>query len=162
MINKLSLTILFIIVAGCSKFEFVHDKNLMTNPLKNKTSVSVVGDNIPLLKTELKKTLGTSNNIDFELNISSKEETTNIVKESNMTASLIQIKQTVVYELKLLEKNCIIITKKISNSRKFDSKAEGYNFGSDLSKKEIIEDLIKENTRQFLSFITANFLILDC
>ena len=31
MIKKLSLTILFIIIAGCSKFEFVHDKSLKNN-----------------------------------------------------------------------------------------------------------------------------------
>ena len=32
----------------------------------------------------------------------------------------------------------------------------------DLSKKEIIESLVKENLRQYLSFIATNFLILDC
>jgi len=162
MIKKLFLSLLFIIMTGCSKFEFVHDKSLGTNPLINNTSVNVVGDNIPILKTELKKTLGTSKNINFELNVFSKEETVNIVKELNMTASLIQIKHSIVYELKLLEKNCIIITKTISNSRNLNSKAEGYNFGSDLSKKEIIESLVKENLRQYLNFITTNFLVLDC
>ena len=149
-------------MTGCSKFEFVHDKSLKTNQLLNNTSVNIVGDNIPILKTELKKTLGTSKNINFELNVFSKEETINIVKELNMTASLIQIKHSMVYELKLLEKNCIIVTKKISNSRNFNSKAEGYNFGSDLSKKEVIESLVKENLRQYLNFITTNFLVLDC
>ena len=162
MIKKLSLAILFIIVTGCSKFEFVHDKSLETNQLINNTSFNVVGDNISILNTELKETLGTSKNINFGLNIFSKEETVNIVKELNMTASLIQIKHSMVYELKLLEKNCIIITKKISNSRNLNSKAEGYNFGSDLAKKEIVESLVKENLRQYLNFIATNFLVLDC
>ena len=149
-------------MTGCSKFEFVHDKSLKTNQLLNNTSVNIVGDNIPILKTELKKTLGTSKNINFELNVFSKEETVDIVKELNMTASLIQITHSMVYELILLEKNCIIVTKKISNSRNLNSKAAGYNFGSDLSKKEIVESLIKENIRQYLNFITTNFLVLDC
>jgi len=162
MIKKLFLSLLFIIMTGCSKFEFVHDKSLETNQLINNTSVNVVGDNIPILKTELKETLGTSKNINFELNVFSKEETVNIVKELNMTASLIQIRHSMVYELKLLEKNCIIVTKKISNSRNLNSKAEGYNFGSDLSKKEIVESLVKENLRQYLNFIATNFLVLDC
>ena len=162
MRKKLFLSLLFIIITGCSKFEFVHDKSLKTNQLLNNTSVNIVGDNIPILKTELKKTLGTSKNINFELNVFSKEETVDIVKELNMTASLIQITHSMVYELILLEKNCIIVTKKISNSRNLNSKAAGYNFGSDLSKKEIVESLIKENIRQYLNFITTNFLVLDC
>jgi len=162
MRKKLFLSLLFIIMTGCSKFEFVHDKSLKTNQLLNNTSVNIVGDNIPILKTELKKTLGTSKNINFELNVFSKEETVDIVKELNMTASLIQIRHSMVYELKLLEKNCIIVTKKISNSRNLNSKAAGYNFGSDLSKKEIVESLVKENLRQYLNFIATNFLVLDC
>ena len=79
-----------------------------------------------------------------------------------MTASVIQINHSIVYNLKLINKNCIIVTKKISNSRKFDSKSEGYNFGSDLAKKTIQESLIKENLRQYLNYITTNFLALDC
>ena len=162
MTKKFSVVLFFIIVTSCSKFEFVHDKSLKTNQLINKTSVYVVGDNIPVLKTGLIEALGKPNNIDFELSVSSNEETVNLVKELNMTASLIQIKHSLVYELKLLEKNCVIVTKKISNSGKFNSKAGGYNFGSDLSKKEIVESLIKENIKQYLSFITSNFLLLDC
>ncbi len=162
MIKKLSFALLFVIVMGCSKFELVHDKSLKINPLKNKTSVYVVGDNISVLKTEAKQALGVLNNKDFELSISSKEEMVNIVKELNMTASLIEIKYSVVYELKLIQKNCVIVTKKITNSRRFDSRSEGYNFGSDLSKKEIVESLVKENFKKYLNFITTNFLILDC
>ena len=67
-----------------------------------------------------------------------------------------------VYELKLIEKNCIIVKKEISNSRKFNSKSGGYNFGSDLSKKEIIESLIEENLRQYLNYISTNYLVLEC
>ena len=115
-----------------------------------------------ILKQKLKETLGIPNNLNFKLSVTSKEETTNIIKESNMTASLIQIKQSLVYELKLIEKNCIIVKKEISNSRKFNSKSEGYNFGSDLSKKEIIESLIEENLRQYLNYLTSNYLVLEC
>ena len=162
MIKKLYLSILLIIIASCSKFEFVHDKALKINPLINKTSVQVTGDNIPILKTGLEEALGIPLNIIFELSVSSKEEIVNIVKELNMTASVIQINHSIVYNLKLINKNCIIVTKKISNSRKFDSKSEGYNFGSDLAKKTIQESLIKENLRQYLNYITTNFLALDC
>ena len=162
MIKKLSLAILFIMVTGCSKFEFIHDKSLKNNQLINKTSVNVIGDNISILKTRLIEALGKPNNIDFELSVSSKEEKVSLVKELNMTTSLIQIKHTIVYELRLLEKNCVIVTKRISNSEKFNSKAGGYNFGSDLSKKEIVENLIKENIKQYLSFMDSNFLVLDC
>ena len=162
MTKKFSVVLFFIIVTGCSKFEFVHDKNLKTNPLINNTAIYVDGDNIPILKTKLKEVLGKPNNLSFELSVSSKEETTNIVKESNMTASLIQIKQTLVYKLRLIEKNCIIVKKEISNSRKFNSKSEGYNFGSDLSKKEIKESLIEENLRQYLNYLATNYELLEC
>ena len=54
MINKLSFALLFIVILGCSKFELVHDQSLKTSLLKNKTSVYIDGDNIPILKTELK------------------------------------------------------------------------------------------------------------
>ena len=162
MTRKFSVVLFFIILTSCSKFEFVHDKSLKTNPLINNTSIYVGGDNIPILKTKLKENLGVPNNLNFQLSVSSKEETINIVKESNMTASVIQIKQSLVYELKLIEKNCIIVKKEISNSRKFNSKSEGYNFGSDLSKKEIIESLIEENLRQYISYIATNYIVLEC
>ena len=162
MTKKLSVLFFFIIVIGCSKFEFIHDKNLKANPLINNTSIYVDGDNIPILKTKLKEILGITNNLNFELKVSSKEKITNIVKETNMTASLIQIKYSLVYELKLIEKNCIIVKKEISNSRKFNSKSEGYNFGSDLSKKEIKESLIEENLRQYLNYLATNYELLEC
>ena len=49
----------------------------------------------------------------FDNNYDLQKETVDIIKALDMTASLIQIKNTTVYELRLLEKNCIIITKKI-------------------------------------------------
>ena len=87
---------LSIIITNCSNFEFVHDENIETNQLTNKTSVKIIGDNIPILKKELKEILGTSNNMNYELNVSSKQETANIIKALDMTASLIQIKNTTV------------------------------------------------------------------
>ena len=162
MTKKFSVVLCFIIVTSCSKFEFVHDKNLKTSPLIYNTSIYVDGDNIPILKQKLKEILGIPNNLKFELSVSSKEEITNIVKESNMTASVIQIKYSLEYKLKLIEKNCIIVKKEISNSRKFNSRSGGYNFGSDLSKKENKESLIEENLRQYLNYLATNYRVLEC
>ena len=79
-----------------------------------------------------------------------------------MAASLIEIKFDVSYKLVLIEKNCIIFNKKISSKSTHDRKAGGYNFGSDISKKEIIESVVEANVTEYLKYISSNYSSLTC
>ena len=162
MLNKKIYLILCFFVFSCSGFEFVHDKKLVPNILKNKTVVSVTGGDSPVLTRSLNEKIGKTESHIYKLKVVSKKTTTDVIKESDMTASLIEIKFDISYELVLVEKNCIIFSKTISSKSTHNLKAGGYNFGSDISKNEIIEDILSENITKYLNYISTNYSILTC
>ena len=105
MILRILIIFLLINIAGCSGFEFVYNNDLKSSPLEKRTAILATGDNIPEIKNELNNILGKAEDIDFKLSIVSKQQNTDVVKEENMTASLIQIKQTIEYELTSINYN---------------------------------------------------------
>ena len=59
-------------------------------------------------------------------------------------------------------KKCKIKTKKIVTSALYNSRADGFNFGTDLGQKEISEQLIKENVDNFLQYLNTKENLLKC
>ena len=58
------------------------------------------------------------------------------------------------------ENNCTIISKSIKTNSSYDSKSEGYSFGSDLSEKQVSTINIRSNIDDFinnLSILKTNF-----
>ena len=83
------------------------------------------------------------------------------VIEKDATASKFNIEYKINYYLKnRKEKNCTIISRSIRTNSSYDSKSEGYSFGSDFSEKEVSIKIIHSNIDDFmhdLSILKTNF-----
>ena len=109
----------------------------------------------------LKDIMATNQNdeIKYRLDVNStKKESAEVIKKDG-TASKFSIEHQLIYSLHNLEKKCEIYEKEITTIINFSSKAAGYSFGTDFSKKESIEKNINKNIRDFISGLNslANF-----
>ena len=151
---------------SCSNFEFVYEKNReneILKKLKKEMSYNVEGDDLIILKQLIAEEIGISNLMPkFKLDIKSTRSDMNIIKEKDQTASKIEINHQINYHLKSNIENCTIIKKRIDSKTTYDSKSSGYNFGSDLSKKEITKKNIEQNINKFFTTISNTLDDLKC
>ena len=60
------------------------------------------------------------------------------------------------------KKDCIVINENISSLSTYNSRAESYNFGSDLSKEQVTDQVIKDNINKFVYQINTKGKELGC
>ena len=58
--------------------------------------------------------------------------------------------------------NAIVINENISSLSTYNSRAESYNFGSDLSKEQVTDQVIKDNINKFVYQINTKGKELGC
>ena len=158
MIKKLISLIILFFLLGCSGLEFVYNQNIISNHLDNKVIVAINGDDRSEIALEIKR--GIKENKDaaeylLEINSTKNEKNQAILEDG--TASKVVISHSLNYSLKNISNNCIIMEKLIVTSSTFDSKSSGYNFGTDISAKEVKNQNIKENINKFYNYLERDF-----
>ena len=152
MIKK-KFIILFIclFVFSCSDLEFVYKKPKDLENISSKTKLSLVGDDIDKInnyvQTKIKKPI---RNV-FLLSIKSKKKIIASVIEKDATASKFSIEYNINYSLQNIVENCLILKKDIVTINSYDSKSEGYSFGTDVAEEEVSSINIKSNVDEFFN-----------
>ncbi len=160
-INKIVLFFLFFLYS-CSNFDFVYKNNETTNELSI-SEILITGSSDDIIrKTLSNKFLLNAESDDYRLSVNSKVETKSIVIENDQTASTIEIKYILNYKLFDYKKDCIVFKEIISSLSTYNSRAESYNFGSDLSKEQVAEKVIQDNINKFAYQINTKGNELEC
>ena len=160
-INKIVLFFLFFLYS-CSNFDFVYKNNETTNELSI-SEILITGSSDDIIrKTLSNKFLLNTESDDYRLSVNSKMETKSIVIENDQTASTIEIKYILNYDLFDYKKDCIVFKEIISSLSTYNSRAESYNFGSDLSKEQVTEQVIQDNINKFAYQINTKGNELEC
>ena len=155
MILRKIISLFFcLIFISCSNFEFVYDYPSSIKNLQNKTLLSIAGDDIDIINSYLLnklRPLTEKKEYDYILIIYSKKNITASVIEKDATASKFNIEYKINYYLKNREENCTIISRSIETNSTFDSKSEGYSFGSDLSESQSATMNVQSNIDNFMN-----------
>ena len=160
-INKIILFFI-IFLYSCSNFEFVYKNNETGNELSVE-EIIVTGSNADIIKKILSnKFLSNEEFNKYKLSTNSKMETKSVVIENDQTASTVEIKYILNYSLFDYKKDCVVIEESITSSSIYNSRAESYNFGSDLSKEQVAEQVIEDNINKFSYQINAKRNELNC
>ena len=160
-INKFALFFLFCLYS-CSNFDFVYNNNDTSSELSiDEIFVSGSGNDIikKILSNRFLSDEGTEN---YKLSVNSKMETKSVVIENDQTASTVEIKYTLEYILFDYKKDCVVVKEKISSLSTYNSRAESYNFGSDLSKEQVNQEVIRDNINKFAYQINTQGNNLGC
>ncbi|MDC0191844.1 hypothetical protein OAJ89_00855 [Alphaproteobacteria bacterium] len=160
-INKIILFFVFFLFS-CSNFDFVY-KNSEAEIELSITEILVSGSSNDIIKKNLSnKFLSKEGSVNYKLSVNSKMETKSIVIENDQTASTVEIKYIMEYSLFDYKKDCIVIEENISSLSTYNSRAESYNFGSDLSKEQVTEQVIRDNINKFAFQINTKGKNLGC
>ena len=160
-INKFFLFVLFFLYS-CSNFDFVYNNNEANSNL-SVAEILVSGPGNDIIKKILSnRFLSTEGTEDYKLSVNSKMDTKSVVIENDQTASTVEIKYTLEYILFDHNKDCVVIKENISSLSTYNSRAESYNFGSDLSKEQVNEEVIRDNINKFANQINTKRNNLGC
>jgi len=165
--NKKNCFILLVTIFcySCSDFSFVYNtKNIISyNQLKNKTSVSVTGDDVEEIHAYVfQKIRDPKDEPTYNLLISSTKKTKAIIIEKDATASKFSISYDINYTLTSAGNSCVSLTKTISTKTTYNTKSAGYSFGSDLSKLDAAKKILWSNIDQFFVHLNFNSDSLSC
>ena len=142
------------ILISCSNFEFVYDYPSSIKNLQNKTLLSIAGDDIDIINSYLLgklRPLSEKKEYSYILIIYSEKNITASVIEKDATASKFNIEYKINYYLMNKKENCTIISRSIETNSTYDSKSEGYSFGSDLSESEASTINVHSNIDNFMN-----------
>ena len=160
-LNKFVLFFIFCLYS-CSNFDFVYNSNDTSSEL-SVAEILVSGSSNDIIKKILSnRFLSTESAEDYKLSVSSKMDTKSVVIENDQTASTVEIKYTLEYILFDYKKDCIVIKENISSLSTYNSRAESYNFGSDLSKEQVNQEVIRDNINKFVYQINTKGNNLEC
>ena len=104
----------------------------------------------------------TTSNPAYALSIVSSSSIEAVVIEIAAPASKFMIKHDLKYILSNLNKDCVVVEKKISTNSLYDAKSAGYSFGTDLAEKELSTKNLHSNIDQFLNELSINYIDLKC
>jgi len=153
-LRKIILLFFCSIFISCSNFEFVYDYPSSIKNLQNKTLLSLAGDDTDIINSYLLsklRPLSEKTEYDYILIIYSEKNITASIIEKDATASKFNIEYKINYYLKNRKENCTIINRSIKTNSTFDSKSEGYSFGSDLSESEVSTINVHSNIDNFMN-----------
>ena len=158
------LTPLLVLIISCSSFEFVYKtSDNIEYGIKNKTLISISGDNKDIINSYLLKKIGEAGSDPaYILSIISSGLIEATVIEIDATASKFIIKHDLIYVLNSIPNNCIIFEKNILTENSYDAKSAGYSFGTDLAEKELSTKNLHSNIDRFLNELSINYNHLKC
>ena len=160
-INKVILPFLFFLFS-CSNFDFVYNSGETNNEFSIKEIIVIGSSNDIIKKILSNKFLSNEGLVDYKLSVNSTMETKSVVIENDQTASTVEIKYILDYALLDYKKGCLVINESISSLSTYNSRAESFNFGSDLSKEQVAEQIIQDNINKFVYLINTKGDALGC
>ena len=147
-------------ITSCSSIEFTYtDKENLTNPIYNKTVVSLSGKEIPFVQRYISTYIGNGSDEIYNLGINIKEEKIKRSIQSNQAVSKLDYNLEFFYSLRDLSKNCIVYEKSIFTNFAYVPKSDGYNFGSDESLDQMYKLASKENIEEFVRSVSGERFI---
>jgi len=152
--------IFFIFIGGCYNMQFVYDTSTPKNDLENNTKIEVVGDQNSIINIILTNKL--KNNFSapkYKLSVLSSKKTKNLVVKTNQTATHIEITYYIKYSLYKMLKDggeCLVVERGITTISDYKVKSEGYSFGSETEKNNVIKKILNSNFKQFLNEVGQN------
>ena len=156
LIKKIFLALFFLIIS-CKDINFAYKNDLgLSNPIYNKSIVEIRGKEILNSYKYLNVYFGNSENFEYKLDIFVEEIQTKRSVKSNQAVSKVDYELIFSYNLKAVNKGCIINERLISSKFSYTPKSSGYNFGSDQSLKKLYDLAIKDNFRQYVNFLNSN------
>tara|TARA_B100000965_G_scaffold347450_1_gene319557 strand:- start:118 stop:654 length:537 start_codon:yes stop_codon:yes gene_type:complete len=159
--NKFAL-LLILFLYSCSNFSFVYNNNEGDKEFFN-AEIIVSGSDADVIKKLLSsKFLSNQSPKNYRLTVNSKLETKSVVIENDQTASTVEIKYILDYNLFNYKKNCNVVKESVGSFSTYNSRAEGYNFGSDLSKEQVSKQVIQDNINKFINQINTKGNELGC
>ena len=160
---KLKLTFVLLFLISCSGLEFVYDKPDVLNKLRDKTEVSVSGNESSLISSYLLSKLNNKNkDSTYRLKVASAKYKTATIIEKDATASKYKIEYNIEYRLQDTESGCLLFKETIFSEGSFDSKSAGYSFGTDFSEKELMRNILHKNIDEFLKNIESSEFSTNC
>ena len=160
-INRFIIFFLFFLYS-CSNFDFVY-KNSEGDSELSIAEILVSGSSDDIIKKNLSnKFLINNETQNYRLSVNSKVETKSIVIENDQTASTVEIKYILDYNLFDYKKDCVVIKENIISLSTYNSRAESYDFGSDLSEEQVNEQVILDNINKFAYQINSKGKELGC
>ena len=163
----MNLKIFFIVfttlIIGCQGLEFVYKVSPTIKSLENNTQVIVSGDDASIIKSHLNSIIGASkNNGEFLLLVDSKKTSKNIVIKNDQTVSQIEINHSFNYSLQQKDKDCVVSVENIFSRSTYNLKSLGYSYGTDLAKKEALDNNVEKNINDFFELLSHNHSNLEC
>ena len=164
MINKKFFFVLFFVfIFGCADFEFVYKNPEDLKNIQKRTELSVVGDEYEIVASYARKKIGKPfDEPTFKLTINSQKQVVASVIEKDATASKFNVLFNLNYVLINIKENCIIFEDNVSTEFSYDSKSEGYSFGTDMAEKEASQKNIQLNIEKFLNNLDIMAINLAC
>ena len=160
-INRFIIFFLFFLYS-CSNFDFVY-KNSEGDSELSIAEIFVSGSSDDIIKKNLSnKFLINSETQNYRLSVNSKVETKSVVIENDQTASTVEIKYILDYSLFDYKKDCVVIKENIISLSTYNSRAESYDFGSDLSEEQVTVQVIQDNINKFAYQINSKGKELGC
>ena len=151
MRKEILTLIIFFLLIGCSKVDFVLKENNSNKSLKNKTVVVFVGNNNDWFKQEIQYFFRQSEKSEFVLHTNLNEKKINRIVKKNQVAEKIDYELTISYDLFHKTMGCKVFNKKIITKFSFVPKSFGYNFATDRSFEKLYSNSIKKNIRNFIN-----------
>ena len=162
-INKLTYVFVFIFLLGCGNLVFVYEQPDSSNNIKKLTELKVYGDESEEILSHAIKKIGLpSGNPFYSLSINSSKKVVASLIEKDATASKFNVSFNISYNLQNIEDGCLIYKETISTETSYDSKSEGYSFGSDFAEKESARENIRINFNKFLNNLAILLNDLSC
>jgi len=150
---KIHYLILFIFLFSCSQIEFTLTEQKISNPLKNKTSLSVVDSPSTTFNEQLVFFFGENIENKYHLTATVSQNKTNRFVKKNQVATKIDYEINIKYKLINNFENCLVTEADETSRFSFIPKSSGYNFGSDRSLDNLYKDVFKNNIESFLDKI---------
>ena len=146
---------IFFVISACSNLEFVYKTTGTSFKVKDKIYTYVDGSDSTEIYNYLLGKVGSapSDNHKYKMIIKSRRIEKAEIIDKDATASKFRVEYVLLYNFYNAEKNCKVFEKEFSTKDFYDSKSEGYSFGTDFSKNELSKKLIHKNIDNLISLI---------
>ena len=156
MIKKYIACSFLFFIFSCSNIEFVLKDSIQTNPLKEKTMLSMDKNSEERFVSALYSYFGNNENYEYILETTFLEKKENRIVKNNQAAENIVYTLEVDYNLFYKTRECRIFNKTIISKFTFTPKSAGYNFGSDRSFDKLYSSSVNQNINDFIDALKIN------
>lgn len=161
--NKIFLLLISFFAFGCSNFELVYKDIDIDSALKNNTQISTTGDLSEVALTHIRNILGSGEGEkQYELNLKIEKTKKKLVVTTGSIATKYRISILASYTLYNNSLKCDVFLSQKTTLSDFDSRADGYSFGTDTAEKNSELINLKTNINNFFSSLSIYNYNLEC